>query len=539
MHVSRIHAVKFRRFADLTVELDGTPKLVVLAGPNGVGKSSLFDALKLWHGLGGGGGGWQGDPSYWLKGGVGQIAPENVAVSFHEADSIEPGTPDFFKAIYIRTAYRNDPDFTISQIQKVGSLLSANPGDAMAKRLIDNDVRVADNYQRMVALTLEDVYSGERDTDQVASIREKYIGEIRDALLRLFPDLVLNGPGDPLGGGTFYFGKGTESNFLYKNLSGGEKAAFDLLLDIVIKKQAYDNTVYCIDEPDTHLNTKIQGALLKELVDQINGDSQLWISTHSIGMMRYARTLQEAEPESVAFLDFQGHNFDEPTTLTPVQPDRKFWSNTLGVALGDLADLVAPTRVMLCEGDAATANPAKAEFDARCYRTVFGDEMPDTEFLSVGNNLEVVSDHHGVGRAISTIVSGTAVVRVVDRDSRSEQEVARMTGEGIRVLSRRHIEAYLLDDEVLTALCASVDKADDAAAVLALKQPAIEASVARGNESDDIKSTAGDIFNGIRQILQQPQLGHTTEAFLSDTMAPLLVPGMTTYDELKNDLFGA
>lgn len=536
MHISEVHAREFRRFSDLTIRIAGRPRLVVLAGPNGTGKSSLFDALRMWHGMRGGGGGWNSDKSYWIKGGLREPTAEDIDVTFYEAAEITPGSPEFLKAIYIRTAYRNDPDFAINQIQRVGPVLNG-AGQGTAKRLIDNDVRVSENYQRMVSLTLEDVYSGARDGEQIATVREAYIGELRDAMLRLFPDLTLNGPGDPLGGGTFYFGKGSEQNFLYKNLSGGEKAAFDLLLDVVIKKQAYDDTVYCIDEPDTHLNTKIQGALLKELLAQINDNCQLWISTHSIGMMRYARSLREANPDDVAFLDFQGNDFDQTVVLEPVQPDRKFWSATLDVALGDLAELVAPSRVVLCEGDPASGNPAKAEFDARCYRAIFGDAMADTEFLSVGGSLEVINDHHGVGRAISTIVSGTEVVRVVDRDNRSAQEVVEARGNGIRVLSRRHLEAFLLDDEVLEALCTSVGKAQDTQAVLALKSPAIEASVARENDPDDIKSAAGDIFNGARRILGRPQLGNTTEAFLCDTLAPLIVPGMAVYEELKTDLF--
>ena len=41
----------FRRFTDLTVQgIPETTKLIVLAGPNGCGKSSFFDAINTWHG---------------------------------------------------------------------------------------------------------------------------------------------------------------------------------------------------------------------------------------------------------------------------------------------------------------------------------------------------------------------------------------------------------------------------------------------------------------------------------------------------------
>jgi hypothetical protein len=75
---------------------------------------------------------------------------------------------------------------------------------------------------------------------------------------RVFGDLVLSGPGDPLQQGSFFFEKGNSKNFHYKNLSGGEKAAFDIILDVIVKRVAYDDTVYCLDEPEAHMHTRLQ-----------------------------------------------------------------------------------------------------------------------------------------------------------------------------------------------------------------------------------------------------------------------------------------
>jgi len=49
MHVSRLIATQFKCFADLTIDLDGTPQLVVLCGENGTGKSSVLDAVASWR----------------------------------------------------------------------------------------------------------------------------------------------------------------------------------------------------------------------------------------------------------------------------------------------------------------------------------------------------------------------------------------------------------------------------------------------------------------------------------------------------------
>jgi len=289
---------------------------VVLAGPNGTGKSSLFDGFEHWRRVTSSNN-WQ--EFYHLK--VGLIQPawdQIVQVDFH--DATPPIREDRRSLFYIRSAYRNEPDFSIEALRRVGPIVDA-PG---ASRMIDNDARVADDYQRLVSATVESIYSGERDDSTVRELRESFIGAVRDALQRLLPDLVLQGPGDPLAQGSFFFNKGTSEGFHYRNLSGGEKAAFDLILDLIVKKRSYEGAIFCIDEPEAHMNTALQGSLLRELVALLPVQSQLWIASHSVGMMNEARQMKEQDPESVAFIDFNGQDFDQPVVLRPVDVTRDF-----------------------------------------------------------------------------------------------------------------------------------------------------------------------------------------------------------------------
>ena len=61
---------------------------------------------------------------------------------------------------------------------------------------------------------------------------------------------------------------------------GGEKAAFDLILDLIVRKREYNNTVFCIDEPESHMNTRLQAALLETLYYLIPENCQLFLATH-------------------------------------------------------------------------------------------------------------------------------------------------------------------------------------------------------------------------------------------------------------------
>ena len=54
MKIKEVHLEKFKRFTDLTIkDISKDAKLVVLIGPNGCGKSSIFDAFKTWYRING------------------------------------------------------------------------------------------------------------------------------------------------------------------------------------------------------------------------------------------------------------------------------------------------------------------------------------------------------------------------------------------------------------------------------------------------------------------------------------------------------
>ena len=366
---------------------------------------------------------------------------------------------------------------------------------------------------------------------------EEVLGDIRRALSTLFPELKLDSLGNPLEDGTFRFTKGTSKGFSFKNLSGGEKAAFDLVLDLVVARRSYDDTLFCIDEPESHMNAKLQAELLSVLYDLIPENCQLMLATHSIGVMRRARDIEAEHPGTVVFLNFEDLDFDQSQIVEPTKPDRKFWKKAHQVALDDLAALVAPERVIICEGYPKTTRPVRNHsHDARCYERIFEAEFPETRFVSMGNDEEVSGDRHGLAQALLSLVDGLEVVRLIDRDDRSAQEVADAQRNGVRVLSRRNLESYLFDDDVLRALAAWVDQEDKADELIAEKKRIVDAR--SDSPSDALKPAGGQIYNACKNTLSLIRCGNNAEAFMRDTLAPLIEPRMAVYEELKRDIFG-
>ncbi len=537
MRIENIHIRDFKRFHDLSVtNIPAMAKLVLLTGPNGSGKTSLFEAFNFWMSFARGQHNFEAE--YHVRAVPGSVADANALlqktqIKFHGTDDVRNDSDRKRKAFYIRSAYRHEADFTTNGLGNAEDILN----DARRpQRLIHQEQRVSENYQRMVAETVMALYSEDPINQQkkVSELADELIGEVREAMSRVFGNLLLQGPGNPMNSGTFRFKKGSATGFHYKNLSGGEKAAFDLLLDFVVKRRAFDDTVYCIDEPELHMHTRLQSKLLEVMFDLVPDNCQLWLSTHSIGMARKAAELNTANPGQVAFIDFHDRDFDQPVVLQPIQPDRRFWGLMFHTALDDLAELVVPKHVVFCEGKRLGGGGRRPSFDVEVYSTIFSSQFPDVEFVPLGGTTEVNQDGKTFGLLLSKLAPGIKTWKVFDRDDRHESEIQQLQSDGTQVLQRRDLESYLWDDEVLEALCIRSGQPEKVEELKAEKAVALADGVGRGLPPDDIKAASGRLYNKCKQTLGLTQCGNDAEAFARVTLAPLLAPTMRVHQELTS-----
>lgn len=522
MRITGLRLRNFKRFTDLVIrDIPETAKLVVVIGPNGCGKSSLFDALLHWY-RSKVGFGINSDMLYYRKD-ASEPFSWNDVVEVTVAGHAEPHKG----CLYVRSAYRNDPDFSIGGISRPNA-----PSEGIRlSRVIDNDQTVSDNYQRLVYDTMAGVYSTDNDAKTVATLREELIGQVRASMKAVFGDLVLNNISDPLGAGAFFFEKGTAKSYHYKNLSGGEKAAFDLLLDLHVKKKFFGDAVYCIDELETHLHTKVQGTLIREMVKILPEDSQLWATTHSLGVLRAAQEMSVERPGSVCVIDFDAVDPDVPREIGPSNLGRLSWEKLLSIALDDLSQRVAPRIVVICEG--SSMGNRRKDFDAEIYNRILGSQTPDILFVSGGSSSQVANSGVSVRQALTNILPTTRIYAVCDRDDKSEAEVTQFESSGDIVLSQRNLESFLFADDVIEALVIRAGKDELLSDALTLKANAIASSVARGNPSDDLKSAAGDIYIGLKKLLGLQRCGNSTDMFMRDTLAPIVNAPMPTYQAMK------
>lgn len=289
MLIKKLQLKQYKRFYDLTIDLGETPKrIIALIGPNGCGKSSVFDSMLFlnnayehigefginkdykYHSL-------EQNPGYnW----------QNISIDF---DSGKFETVRQQKSLHgqgntifsFRSSFRYNSSLSVKESKAVSELRKNDYGASSASNI---DQRIEQNYRRLNSKYNK--YLNDNDC-RPSEAKEHIIGELNAAVESCLK-LKIDNLGDiGAGQGTFFFKKDdTLSKFEYDVLSSGEKEVIDILLDLYIRKDEYTDSIYIIDEPELHLNTAIQRKLLIEINKMVPDNCQIWIATHSIGFMR-------------------------------------------------------------------------------------------------------------------------------------------------------------------------------------------------------------------------------------------------------------
>ena len=321
MNIEKIHLRNFKRFTDLQIDLSACrapPKLVLLIGANGSGKSSVFDAFEFASGPHKRGA--HGDHDYFRKSGdidtsvsIALGGDMHLNRSTHSRPEVSPDGWNPASAFYGRSAFRTVPELA------AGGRGTDTSGDLdRPTRFIEHDVRFLTDIARITESILQEVWGDDFNAD---AMKARFVDPINDGLARVFGSgsstslrLVRMIPALEGKAPDVRFQKG-QSEIHYDLLSSGEKEVFNILLNLFVRREHFANAIYFIDELDVHLHTQLQYALMEEIVENwIPENAQLWTATHSLGFIDYANLSGDS-----VIIDFDDFDFDRPLVMRPIE----------------------------------------------------------------------------------------------------------------------------------------------------------------------------------------------------------------------------
>jgi len=470
MKITRLELKNFKRFDDLTIDLTSLAepaKLVLLIGTNGSGKSPVFDGFEFVN---------EynrrdviiGDPlrsEYYQKNKEKQI---EIELYFDENRSFltkffllaDNKAPD--NAFYGRTSFRQVPKLTRTVSGQVN--VSFEKDSDRPKTFNDRDSRFENDIERIASSILSDVFK----RDSTETIIENYINPINRAFENVFgadgaTTIKLTSVKPPLDGkiAEIFFSKGT-STIPYDYLSSGEKEIFNILLNLLTRREYFQDTIYFLDEIDLHLNTQLQKNLLKEITENwIPDNCQLWTASHSLGFIEYAN-----EAGHAAIIDFDNLDFDIPQVIIP---SLKNTSDIFEIAVSkqSLSKLLTGKKIVFSENT-----------DTSLYNNL---SIKDTVFFNAQNKADV----------FHKTKNNPAYNGLIDRDYLTDEERSELMRiyKNLYILNYYSIENYLFHPDNLEEYYKGKKDFDRTAYILSLKNE-------RADEKDNILLVIGRARDG-------------------------------------------
>ena len=536
MKISKVNIKDFKRFKDLTLDLGDKPaKIIALVGTNGCGKSSVLDAFIAC------GGNYSGHIG---SGSIPEIFYRTDNKNAYQLISIEYlddegniinnsrlyNDHDFYKnnrriIFSFRSPYRYNTGLNIREIRATDPIENNSDGASCSLNL---DSKVENNYRRLLGFYNKVM---EEEDIKPSEAKIKVIGLLNQSIKNCLDLEIVSLGNVAQNNGTLNFKKSdSDITFSFDSLSAGEKEVVDILLDLFLRREKYKNSIFLLDEPELHINTAVQRKLIIEIDKIIDDGGQIWIATHSIGFLR---AFQEELLGKCQVIHFEDNKrfASEAIILTPVANNRTTWKSIFSTALDDLTGLIAPNRIIYCEGrDEPRRDGSERGLDAQVLNNIFNGEYPDTVFVSSGGNTEL-DQRSSIALAILGKVFPNMEIWVFkDRDMASGKLVSESDrkeyldnqDERFRVMKRWEIENYLFDEEVLRKYCEVNQKNFDE---VKYKQ----------NFTDLVNSDVKSQFSLIKSIcsISTPISSDKFKINLSE----LITSDMNIYQELKSCIF--
>ncbi len=233
--------------------------------------------------------------------------------------------------------------------------------------------------------------------------------------------------------------------FQLDSLSSGEREVVNIVFDFLLRNP--EDCIVFFDEPELHLHTELSYKLLQTL-RTVGVNNQFVFCTHSSDI------ITASLDQSVVFLAPPRNPPTNQAILVREDDETNQALRLLGHSVGIIA---LGKRLVLMEGQSASV-------DKQVYGAVLKNRYPGLVLVPSGGK-GVITSFTALNRAVlEKTLWGIEFVMLCDRDavplSRPAEELERAAGGRLRVLRRYHIENYFLDSALLSRVFEQMEPED-------------------------------------------------------------------------------
>jgi len=218
----------------------------------------------------------------------------------------------------------------------------------------------------------------------------------------------------------------------FKSLSSGETEIIKILFDIARKDIRH--SIVIVDEPDLHLHPTLTFQLIESLKSIGDHTNQFIFLTHSSDLITTYYSTGD-----VYFIDSIQDGTNQAHRLKDLVNEHQDLVPLIGQNIGLFA---VGKKLVFVEGE-------DSSIDRLSYQKIAQTIDPEIRIIPAGSVLNIMT-LNSIEEQIRKSIFGIELYMIRDRDGLEPTQVASLEKNGrIKILKRRHIENYFLDEEVL------------------------------------------------------------------------------------------
>jgi predicted ATPase len=229
------------------------------------------------------------------------------------------------------------------------------------------------------------------------------------------------------------------------SLSSGEKEVLNITFDFLLR--APSHCVVFFDEPELHLHPELSYRLLNTL-RSIGVRNQFILCTHS------PEIISASLDQSVVFIAPKKPSLANQAIVVKEDDQTNQALRLLGHSIGIVA---LGKKIVLIEG-------TQASLDKQLYGSLLKSRYPSLVLVPSGGKQSIVSFHSVVENVLDKAIWGVDFFMLCDRDSApwstAMSDVEAQSKGRLRLLSKYHLENFFLDEATLASVFEKLELAD-------------------------------------------------------------------------------